>query len=414
MVKCDAGFDRISEAAKAAEAAVKPTFDRIDRVEAANTKRTLAAFAEYKISTSHLNGTTGYGYGDMGRDTLEQVYARVYGSQSALVRIQIVSGTHAISTALFGVLRPGDRVLCVTGKPYDTILPAIGEGGKKGEGSLRDFGISFDYMDFCDPLNTGEIKQTLSDKKYRMVYIQRSRGYTLRRSLQSGEISALCAEIREKFPETITFVDNCYGEFVNESEPCADLLAGSLIKNAGGGICPCGGYIAGNTELVEQCAARLFSVGPGREVGPSLGYNRELYTGLFLAPHVTAQNLKVAVFAAQLMSDLGYGVNPAAGAPRGDIVQLLELGSPANLTRFCAGIQAASPVDSYVTPEAWDMPGYDCKVIMAAGGFISGSSTEISADAPLREPYAVWLQGGLTYQSGKLAVINAARALQES
>lgn len=398
---------RLEAAVAAADREVEKQRADIERNERICSQRVLDAFADNRISEAHLLGTTGYGYGDLGRDALEKVYAQVYHAEDALVRIQLVSGTHAISTALHGVLRPGDRVLTITGKPYDTIMPTIGEKAD-GSGSLADFGISFDYGDV---FSEGEAVFDRLKSGYKMAYIQRSRGYSLRRSLTTEEIDGYIEKIRAVSPDTVVFVDNCYGEFVCESEPKADLLAGSLIKNAGGGLCPCGGYIAGKTALVEKCADRLTAVGIGKEVGASLFNNRSLYMGLFMAPHTTSQNLLTAVFAASLLRELGFEVSPEPNEKRGDIVQLLMLGGTDNLISFCRGLQAGSPIDSFVTPEPWDMPGYDSKVIMAAGGFISGSSTEISADAPLREPYCVWMQGGLTYATGRSAVIKAAQAV---
>jgi len=392
--------------AQKADLKIKKQFEKIEYTEHVCTERVLKAFAENRVSEAHLLGTTGYGYGDLGRETLDRVYASVYGTEDAFVRIQMVSGTHAIATALFGVLRPGDQVLSITGKPYDTILPTI---MKKGGGSLADFGVQFDWLDFNGDFNINQILSAVSGK--RMVYIQRSRGYSLRRSLTSKDVNQVIEAIRAKFPDIIVFVDNCYGEFVCESEPQADLLTGSLIKNAGGGLCPCGGYLAGKKELVDACADRLFALDIGREVGATLFQNRSMFMGLFMAPHATAEALKTSVFAAALFDELGFETEPAYNDERADIVQLLKLGNPELLVKFCKGLQSGSPIDSYVSPEPWEMPGYDSKVIMAAGGFISGSSVEISADAPLRPPYAVWLQGGLTYASGRYAVLRAAEAI---
>ncbi len=398
--------ERVLIAAQKAELKIKSQFEKIEHTERICTERVLKAFSENRVSEAHLLGTTGYGYGDLGRETLDKVYASVYGTEDAFVRIQMVSGTHAIATGLFGVLRPGDQVLSITGKPYDTILPTI---MKKGGGSLADFGVKFDWLDFDGIFNLNRILSMITGKK--MIYIQRSRGYTLRRSLTTGDIDRAIEAIHAKFPEMIVFVDNCYGEFVCESEPKADLLAGSLIKNAGGGLCPCGGYLAGKKELIDACADRLFAQDIGREVGATLFQNRSMFMGMFMAPHATAEALKTSVFAAALFDELGFETEPAFDAERADIVQLLKLGNPELLIRFCKGLQSGSPIDSYVSPEPWDMPGYNSKVIMAAGGFISGSSVEISADAPLREPFAVWLQGGLTFAGGRYAVLRAAEAI---
>ncbi len=395
-------------AAQKADLKVKAQFEKIEQTERICTERVLQAFSENRVSEAHLLGTTGYGYGDLGRETLDKVYAAVYGTEDAFVRIQMVSGTHAIATALFGVLRPGDEVLSITGKPYDTIVPTI---MKKGGGSLADFGVKFDWLEFNGTFELDKIFSEASKSRKKMIYIQRSRGYTLRRSLTTGEINQVIEAIHKKFPDIIVFVDNCYGEFVCESEPKADLLAGSLIKNAGGGLCPCGGYLAGKKELIDACADRLFAQDIGREVGATLLQNRSMFMGLFMAPHATAEALKTAVFAAALFDELGFATQPAYDDERADIVQLLKLGNPELLVKFCKGLQSGSPIDSHVSPEPWDMPGYDSKVIMAAGGFISGSSVEISADAPLREPFSVWLQGGLTFASGRYAVLRAAEAI---
>ncbi len=398
--------EKILLAARKADIKTKKQFDDIEHTERICTERVLRAFADNRVGEAHLLGTTGYGYGDLGRETLDRIYAQVYGTEDAFVRIQMVSGTHAIATALFGVLRPGDQVLSITGKPYDTILPTI---YKKGGGSLADFGVKFDWLDFEGELNIDKIISAAAGKK--MIYIQRSRGYSLRRSLTPGDIDRMVEAIHSKFPDLIVFVDNCYGEFVCASEPKADLIAGSLIKNAGGGLCPCGGYLAGKKELIDICADRLFAQNIGREVGPTLFQNRNMFMGLFMAPHATAEALKTSVFAAALFDELGFVTEPTYDAERADIVQLIKLESPELLIKFCRGLQSGSPIDSYVSPEPWAMPGYDSKVIMAAGGFISGSSVEISADAPLRPPYAVWLQGGLTFASGRYAVLRAARAI---
>lgn len=390
--------DRLAAAAEKAERDARKEFEKIDSVERVCTERVLRQFAANRVSEAHLLTTTGYGYGDLGRDTLDSVYAGVYGTEDALVRVQFVSGTHAIATALSAVMRPGSRVLCPTGALYDTIQPAVKE--------LSANGVRFEFTDFSGRLDRDMIAARAAD--FDVIYIQRSRGYSTRRSLRAEEISEIYGPVHSANPNAVIFVDNCYGEFVCETEPKADLIAGSLIKNAGGGLCACGGYIVGNTDLVERCADRLFAPGLGKHVGPSLNANRSFYEGLFMAPHATAQALKTAVFAASLMKNLGYEVTPEYDEPRGDIVQLLMLRSPEKLCAFCRGLQSGSPVDSHVTPEPWDMPGYDSQIIMAAGGFISGASSEISADAPLREPYCVFLQGGLTYQSGKYAVLKAA------
>lgn len=399
----------VLDAAEAAMNTVRPTFDAIEAVEERCSARVLEAFSHHRISETHLQSTTGYGYGDAGRDTLDRVYAEVYGTEAALVRIQFSSGTNTLATALSGVLRPGDRVLSVTGMPYDTILPTIGLHHTKGDGSLADFGISFDILPFDGVFDYDSV--VAQAKGYTMAYVQRSRGYSLRRSLTAPEITELSRRLHQAYPEIVVFVDNCYGEFVNEAEPEADLLAGSLIKNAGGGLCPCGGYVAGRQDLVSKVAQRQTAIGIGGEIGATLGNNRSMFMGLFMAPHATAESKKTAVFAAEFFNRLGFSSDPRPDETRGDIIQLLRLGTPEKLVAFCRGLQSGSPIDSHVSPEPWDMPGYDDPVIMAAGGFISGSSVEISADAPLREPFCVWLQGGLTFRTAKYAVMKAAQSV---
>ena len=405
----------LRRADEAARQTVRPAFARIEEVTEYNQQKVLAAFIKNGVSESHLGVSTGYGYGDRGRETLERVFADCMGTEDSLIRHNFVSGTHALTVALFGLLRPGDRMLCLTGRPYDTLIGVLGIDGHV-DGSLKDFGVEYDEV----PLN-GEarpdlaaVREKLLKNKCRIAYIQRSRGYSLRPSLSVEEIGELCRLVKEVSPETWTVVDNCYGEFVETEEPPAvgaDLIVGSLIKNPGGGIAPTGGYVAGKSELVEKCAYRLTAPGVGREVGATLGHNRELYMGLFNAPHVTGEALKTAVYAAALFGGLGFGSNPAWDAPRADIIQTVELGNPEALVAFCQGMQKGAPVDSFVTPEAWDMPGYDSPVIMAAGAFTLGASIELSADAPLRPPYAAWMQGGLHFHSGAMGVLLAAQSM---
>jgi len=346
-------------------------------------------------------GTSGYGYDDLGRETLDKIYADLFGAESALVRIQFVNGTHAIASALYAMLGPGDLVVSLTGKPYDTLRGVIGIGDEPKWGSLAFYGVKY-----------AEGWEHIADAK--VLYIQRSRGYTSRKALSIGEIADIISRAKEINPSIIAFVDNCYGEFTDVYEPTtigADLCAGSLIKNPGGGLAPCGGYVAGRADLVERAAERLTVVGIGGECGATLGQNKLLFQGLFNAPHVTAQALKTAVFTAALFQLMGYEVSPDYTEPRRDIIQSIELNSPELLKKFCKGLQAGSPVDSFAAPEPWAMPGYECDIIMAAGAFVQGASIELSADAPLREPFRVYLQGGLTYESGKLGVINAAREM---
>lgn len=386
-------------------------FEIIDNIAFYNQKKVLDAFKEHRVSEAHFAPTSGYGYDDLGRDTLDKIYASVFGSEAALVRHNFVSGTHALSVMLFSVLRPGDTLLAATGRPYDTLENVIGINKKSGA-TLADFGV--DYAEA--PLKDGKPdfdkieEELLSGKKIKAVLIQRSKGYEWRPSLTIDEIKELTSFIKQKKPEVIILADNCYGEFVELHEPTevgVDLMAGSLIKNPGGGLAPSGGYIAGRKELVELAADTLTAPGIGVECGANLGTVKSMYQGFFMAPHTVACALKTAVFCAAKMSELGYEVCPAVDEIRTDIIQAIKLGSPEKVIKFCEGIQEASPVDSFVVPAPWDMPGYTSQVIMAAGTFTSGASIEISADAPIREPYVVYLQGGLTYEAGKIAVLSA-------
>ena len=407
--------DRVRTLAAQAEVEIKEQFAHIDAVAEHNTQRVLAAFQSNRVAESYFAGTTGYGYDDLGRDKLDQIYAELFGTEDALVRIGFVNGTHAIAAALFGVLRPGDVLVSAVGAPYDTLLGVIGVTDK-GSGSLKDFGVGYRQVDLTAE-NTPDLEglgKAVDDPKVKAVLIQRSKGYSTRASLSVDEIGQLCAVIRRVNPSAAILVDNCYGEFVEEWEPThagADLVVGSLIKNPGGGLAPTGAYLAGRHDLVEGAAMRLTCPGIGKECGSTLGNNRLLYQGLFMAPHTVAQVVKTAVFGAKMMELLGYETQPQSNAPRHDIIQMIHLGSPDAVRRFCKGIQSGAPVDSYVTPEPWDMPGYDCPVIMAAGAFIQGASIELSADAPMREPYTVYLQGGLTYESGKAGVMLAVEEL---
>ncbi|MDE6839584.1 MAG: methionine gamma-lyase family protein [Oscillospiraceae bacterium] len=405
---------RVQDLAEQAEQGLREQFARIDRIAQVNSQRVLAAFQRHRVAESYFAGTTGYGYDDLGRDKLDEIYAELFGTEDALVRLQFVNGTHAIACALFGALKAGDVLVSAVGAPYDTLLGVVG-AVDKGHGSLRDYGVEYRQVELEDDApDLDGLAQAVSDPRVRAVLIQRSRGYATRASLSVEEIGKLCGVIRENNPSAAILVDNCYGEFVEEKEPThvgADLVVGSLIKNPGGGLAPTGAYLAGRRDLVEGAAMRLTCPGIGRECGATLGNNRLLYQGLFLAPHTVAQALKTAAFAARLMELLGYRTQPRSDEVRHDIIQMLHLGGPEAVKRFCKGIQSGAPVDSYVTPEPWDMPGYDCPVIMAAGAFIQGASIELSADAPMREPYTVYLQGGLTYESGKTGVMLAAEEL---
>ena len=407
--------ERIEKAADDALKMCREQFYNIDSITEYNQQKVLSAFIEYGISESHFVGSTGYGYGDRGRETLDKVWARVYGAEDALVRHNFTCGTHTLATALFGVLRPGDKMLCVTGTPYDTIHNVIGIKGE-GMGSLKDFGVLYDEVPLKNERLDYEAIESAVDGSVTMVYVQRSRGYELRPSLSVSEIEKVVKISKKKNPDVIIMVDNCYGEFTEKTEPTevgADLIAGSLIKNAGGGIARTGGYIAGRHDLVEKCAYRLTTPGLGKEVGATIDMNRELYLGLFYAPHTVGEALKSAVFISALFEHFGYAVTPRYNETRHDIVQSLGLENEESLVAFCQGIQKGSPVDSFVLPEPWDMPGYDNKVVMAAGAFTLGSSIELSADAPIRPPYYAWIQGGLNFHSAKLCALLAAQSMED-
>jgi len=406
---------KLQELSGRVEEKIASRLKEIEKIQRYNQQKMLAAFQRAGVSESHFAGSTGYGYGDRGREVLDQVYADALGAEDALVRWNFVSGTHTLTVALFGLLRPGDKMLCLTGTPYDTIQGVIGMNGREEPGSLKEFGISYEQVELL-PDGTPDYAaiESAVSSSYKMVYIQRSRGYSLRPSLTVEEIGKMAELVRRKAPGCIIMVDNCYGEFTQREEPAsygADLMAGSLIKNPGGGIAPTGGYLAGKKELVELCAYRLTTPGTGRELGCTLGQSRELFLGAFHAPHVAGEAVKTAVYAAGLFSELGYGVSPGPEEKRGDIVQVVKLGAREALIAFCRGVQKGAPVDSFVVPEPSPMPGYDSDVIMAAGAFTLGSSIELSADAPLREPYAVWMQGGLNYHSGQLGILLAAQEM---
>lgn len=392
-------------------------FSEIDDITEYCQLKVLSAFIKNGVSEAAMAGSTGYGYDDRGREILERVMAQAMGAEDALMRHNFVSGTHTLTVALFGILRPGDKILSLTGRPYDTIIGVFGIDGKS-DGSLADFGVEYRQAELL-PDGTPDIariKEMLKADKYKMAYIQRSRGYSTRPSLTVDDIEKLCRAVREVSPDSIIMVDNCYGEFTEKKEPCevgADIVAGSLIKNPGGGIAPTGGYIAGRHDLVEKCAARLTCPGVGREVGATLGHSRELYMGLFAAPHVVGEAMKTAVYAAALFENLGFEVSPKSDEKRGDIIQCVTLGTKEGLVAFCQGMQSGAPVDSFVVPEPWDMPGYDDPVIMAAGAFTLGASIELSADGPLRKPFAAWMQGGLNFHSARAGVLLAAQKMLE-
>ena len=378
-----------------------------------NTLKVLDAMRECRVSDAHFNTTTGYAYDDIGRGKLEELYAKIFGAERALVRTQFVSGTHALATVLFGILRPGDELVSLTGKPYDTMQTVIGYDNPS-PGSLKEFGVLYNELPMvAGKVDMAHIKDVITDKT-KMVEIQRSRGYSMRSPLSIEDIRAITTEVHRIKPDCICFVDNCYGEFVDYEEPTqagADIMAGSLIKNPGGGIAPTGGYIVGRDDLVELASYRLTAPGMGDELGASLSNNRLLFQGLFLAPHVVSQAIKGAIFAAGMFAKLGYKTLPLPTEVRGDIIQAIELGSADKLIAFCGGIQKYSPVDSFAAPEPWDMPGYADKIIMAAGTFVQGASIEFSADGPLRAPYNVYLQGGLTFEHAIIGIMGAAQAV---
>ncbi|MBQ3702443.1 MAG: methionine gamma-lyase family protein [Oscillospiraceae bacterium] len=405
----------VYEMAKRAELRLSGRFREIDAVSEQNTKKIMQAFQNHRVSDACFAGTTGYGYDDLGRETLDKIYAEVFGTEAALVRIQFVNGTHALTAAMFALAKPGQKILAVTGTPYDTLRTAIGISGDSF-GSLKFYGVEYGQVELAADGGPDykAIAEAVKEKSVAGVMIQRSRGYEDRKALSVREIGKIVETVKAVNPKIHVMVDNCYGEFTDTLEPGnvgADLVVGSLIKNPGGGIAPTGAYVAGKAELVERAAMRLTTPGIGGECGSSLGNNRLLFQGFFMAPHVVAQALKTACFCAAMMEKLGIESSPSALEPRSDIIQMVKLGSPENMKRFCLGIQAGAPVDSYVTPEPWAMPGYDCDVIMAAGSFIQGSSIELSADGPMREPYIAYMQGGLTYESGKLGIMMAVSAM---
>ena len=405
----------VHEIAERAQAKLAERFMEIDQVAEKNTRKVMEAFQNNRVSDACFAGTTGYGYDDLGREVLDKIYAEIFHTESALVRLQFVNGTHALTAAMFALAKPGEKILAVTGTPYDTLRTAIGISGD-AFGSLKFYGIEYGQVDLTEKgePDYAAIAEAVRDPKVTGVMIQRSRGYEDRKALTVREIGKIVEAAKTVNPAVHVMVDNCYGEFTDVIEPTdvgADLIAGSLIKNLGGGVAPTGAYVAGKKELVERAAMRLTTPGIGGECGSTLGNNRLLFQGLFLSPHVVAQALKTACFCAAMMEEIGIESSPSALEERSDIIQMVKLGSPENMKRFCLGIQSGAPVDSYVTPEPWEMPGYDCPVIMAAGSFIQGSSIELSADGPMRAPYIAYMQGGLTYESGKLGIMMAVSAM---
>ncbi len=407
--------ERILAAAEKAEEDCETAFQKIDRIARANGEKVLKAFVDNKVSDVCMKGSSGYGYGDVGRDTLDAVFAQCMGAEDAIVRHSIISGTHALTCALFGILRKGDKLVSLTGRPYDTLEEVIGLRGS-GNGSLMDFGVEYDQVDLTPDgkANIGEIFKKVKDAK--VAYIQRSRGYSLRPALTVNGIAEIVKAAKGANPNIIVMVDNCYGEFVEKSEPIsvgADIIVGSLIKNPGGGIAETGGYIAGAKKYVEMVSYRVTCPGVGREAGCSLDQNKRMYQGLYFAPEVVANALKTATFTSAIMTRLGFTCYPSLNDARGDIITCVLMKNAQNLIAFCQGVQKGSPVDSFVAPEPWDMPGYDSQVIMAAGAFNNGASIELSADAPLREPFAAYVQGGLTYPTGRMGILVALQEMHE-
>ena len=408
--------EKIRNAADRAMEMCAEHFAELERIKEYHQLKMLKAFQQYHVSESMFAGSTGYGYDDRGRDTLDKIYAYVFDAEDALARHNFMSGTHTLTVALFGMLRPGAEMLCVTGTPYDTIQPVIGI--TECSGSLVDFGVKYSEVDLLSDgtVDLEGIRKAVAEKKPKMVYIQRSKGYACRPSLRIKEIKEICDIVKPLSPDTIIMLDNCYGEFTEYESPLSvgvDIMAGSMIKNAGGGITPTGGYIAGRADLIELCSYRLSSPGTGRELGCTLGVLREMYLGAYNAPIASIEAVKTAVFASALFEVLGYDVEPSYQTTRGDIIDVITLGTPEKLCAFCRGIQSGSPIDSFVTPQPSPMPGYDSEVIMAAGAFTLGSSIEISADGPLREPYAVYLQGGISFATAKLSVMLAAQEVEK-
>lgn len=405
---------RLLDLAEKAEADCAAPFARISEIETYNSEKVLRAFIDNRVSESLFSGSSGYGYDDRGREVLDKVWSQVFGAEDSIVRHNFMSGTHAISTVLFGILRPGDVMVSLTGTPYDTLQGVI---HGLGVGSLEEFGVTYKELSLLPDGSVDYDRIPAAVKGAKMAYIQRSRGYSTRPSLTIEVIKKIFSIVREANPDAVCVTDNCYGEFVDKLEPTevgADIIVGSLIKNPGAGIAHTGGYITGKHEFVELCAHRLSAPGVGREVGCTLNELRPMYQGLFFSPGVTASAVKTAVFASRLFELCGFETSPRYDEPRTDIIETISLGNPEALCAFCRGIQSGSPIDSFVTPEPWDMPGYDSQVIMAAGAFNLGASVELSADAPLREPYAVWMQGGLTYPTAKAGVLLAAQSMLDS
>ena len=407
--------EEILELSKEVEKEIQPQFEKIDKIKEFNSLKVLEAFQYCRLSEMHLNSSTGYGIDEIGRNKVEEIYARIFRTEDALVRAQLISGTHALAVTLFGLLRPGDTMLSISGAPYDTLQTAIGISKEESKSSLKAFGVKYEQIELVnDDFDLKAIEERVTRNDIKLIEIQRSKGYSTRKSLTIDKIEKAIRAIRKVNKDVIIMVDNCYGEFVEEREPTevgADIVVGSLMKNLGAGIATSGAYIAGKKDLIELCAERLTAPGVGKEIGPSLNQNTAFIKGLFFAPSVVASSVKTAVFASRILERLGYKVSPKFDEPRADIVQTIELGDAEKLIKFCQGIQMGSPIDSYVVPEPSDMGGYDDKVIMAAGTFTEGSTIELSCDGPIREPYIAYMQGGLTYEYGKLGILKALSAL---
>lgn len=409
-------MDRIEEMIRQAEEALRERFAEVDRNEEARTRQVLDAFRKYGVSYRHFSPSTGYGYDDIGRDTIEKVYAEIFHTEAALMRPHVASGTAALALTLSGLTRPGERILSATGMPYDTLLGVIGIGDNPPPGSLKEMGVGFDCVELKDGKIDADAVEAALTEKTTLVIAQRSRGYAWRPSLFPEAFAELAERLHARHPGVLLMVDNCYGEFVCADEPTdygADVCVGSLIKNPGGGIAPTGGYVAGSLAAVERIASRLTAPGLGRELGSYAASYRPFYQGLFMAPHTVAQALKTALLAARLFEDMGLATTPASSEKRADIIQAIRMEKPERLVAFCQGLQSASPVDSMALPEPWDMPGYEDQVVMAAGTFVAGASIELSADGPMRPPYTAYMQGGLTYAHGRIALAEALRRMQE-
>ena len=401
----------ILDLSKEVEKEIQPIFEKIDEIKEINSLKVLSAFQKCRLTEMHLHSSTGYGIDEVGRNKIEEIYAEIMKTEDALVRAQLISGTHALAVTLFGILRPGDTMLSITGAPYDTMQTIIGISKEQSKSSLKEFGVNYEQIELINnDFDIEKIKERVSKQDIKLIEIQRSKGYSTRKSLTIGKIEKAIKAIREVNQEVIIMVDNCYGEFVEEKEPSevgADIIVGSLMKNLGAGIATSGAYIAGKKDLIELCAERLTAPGVGKEIGPSLNQNTAFIKGLFFAPSVVASSVKTAVFASRILEKLGFTVDPRYDETRADIVQTIELGDAEKLIKFCQGIQKGSPIDSDVIPEPSEMAGYDDKVIMAAGTFTEGSTIELSCDGPIREPYIAYMQGGLTYEYGKLGILKA-------